>query len=415
MAACDPVFNYIRPVVTKYLTNQQDQITGLEWCQRQLSYVDAQVAPLPYGPKTYFYGETDEGFTKVNLHYHSMVSADVPGLIRQIDIDTVLNANLASGWLPYSGRTTYYINTGLTDQNHPDYYRAFVQSGFSDPVKITNPIININLGVDELLGVPISISIDSTGATALGNRIASFQIGLRNIIGKLHRFKKLGGIVYQDLKSIYNNTDISGALSVINNAPVYSGSEAPDRKLSEAYELYWRGSEASGLPTLINYAPTFRRYNPNDVCSSVDGWCRPPTPPQIRIACRAGISNVEVPKDVWDEACRGCGETQQRQVLDAWGTSNSRPPKRQRQMCFPGGNQINVANITLSQDIKLNVPPVGQGCPPPPFVPGGFGGGFVRRRQFRTFDKEVNRSAKAATTANSINFTINQNGEFVWK
>lgn len=105
--ACDPIFNTLTPIARTNF-NQDGELTGIDWGIQQKIYLDAQNAPLAYGKKTYFYGETYSGSLEIKLDYQS--SALFPGLIKEVNIE-----NKTLKRLYISGGQNYPELSGIYD------------------------------------------------------------------------------------------------------------------------------------------------------------------------------------------------------------------------------------------------------------------------------------------------------------
>ena len=103
---CDPIFDYYMPVDEGFILNNQNEIKNVKWCKRQFIYLDAQVAPLPYGKKTYFYGENENGNARVTFDYHSFTSSAAPGLINEITFLTDWNNSPVFGIEKFAAEDT---------------------------------------------------------------------------------------------------------------------------------------------------------------------------------------------------------------------------------------------------------------------------------------------------------------------
>jgi len=116
--ACDPIFNTLTPI-PKTNFNQNNELTGVDWGLQQKIYLDAQNAPLAYGKKTYFYGETYSGSLEIKLDYQS--SALFPGLIKEVNIQnkTLKRLYISGGGLTHPLLDGIYEHTN--DQDSAPY------------------------------------------------------------------------------------------------------------------------------------------------------------------------------------------------------------------------------------------------------------------------------------------------------
>ena len=115
---CDPIFNTLTPIARTNF-NQNGELTGVDWALQQKIYLDRENAPLAYGKKTYFYGETYSGSLEIKLDYQS--STLFPGLVKEVNIEnkTLKRLYISGGGLTHPLLDGVYEHT--SDEDAPPY------------------------------------------------------------------------------------------------------------------------------------------------------------------------------------------------------------------------------------------------------------------------------------------------------